>query len=102
MKIKKQDQVLVISGKDKGKSGTVLRVIPKMGKIVVDKINIQKRHTKPRSEGQKGEIIEKSLPIDASNVKIVCPKCSKPVRIGMKMLEDGGKVRFCKKCGGEI
>lgn len=101
MKIKKQDKVLVISGKDKGKSGTVLRVIPKAGKIVVDKINIQKRHTKSRLEGQKGEIMEKSLPIDASNVKLVCPKCGKPVRIGMKMLEKG-KIRVCKKCGAEI
>lgn len=102
MIIKKQDKVLIISGKNKGKTGSVLKSIPKENKIVVEGVNIQKRHMRSRSEGRKGEIIEKNMPIDASNAKIICSKCGKPARVGMKILEAGTKARICKKCGGEI
>jgi len=102
MNIKKQDKVLIISGKDKGKIAPVIKAIPRDGKIVVEKANISKKHVKPRYEGQKGEIIEKPMPIDVSNVKLVCPKCSKPTRIGKKALESGKRIRVCKKCGEEI
>ena len=102
MKIKKGDKVLILTGKDRGKSGNVIKVIQESNKVVVDKINVVKKHSKPRFEGAKGEIIEKPMPISASNVELICPKCNKPSRIGKKFLESGKKVKVCKKCGEEI
>ncbi len=101
MKVKKNDQIIVISGKDKDKKGKVLRVFPKEGKILVEGMNIKKKHSRPKKSGEKGEIISLLRPFDASNVKVVCPKCSQPARIGYKLTEKK-KFRICKKCKQEI
>lgn len=101
MKIKKGDTVLIISGKDKGKKAKVLEAFPRQRKISVEGVNIIKKHRKPKSEKEKGQIIEMPKPIDVSNVKFVCPKCSKAVRIGYKIVEKK-KYRICKKCEQEI
>ena len=100
--IRKDDTVIVLSGKDKGKQGKVLEVMPKEGKVVVEKINVVSRHTKPRKQGEQGGIIKKEAPIYACKVQRVCPKCNKPTRPAHKLLADGKKVRICKKCGAEI
>ncbi|MPN52170.1 50S ribosomal protein L24 [bioreactor metagenome] len=102
MSIKKDDTVIVLSGKDKGKQGKVVSVQPEDGKVVVEKINMVSRHQKPRKQGEEGGIIKKEAPLYASKVMRVCPKCSKPTRPAHKMLADGKKVRVCKKCGAEI
>lgn len=102
MSIKKDDTVVVITGKDKGQRGKVLTVIPKEGKVVVEKINLVSRHTKPRKQGEQGGILKKEAPIYACKVQRVCPKCNKPTRPAHKLLEGGKKVRVCKKCGAEI
>jgi large subunit ribosomal protein L24 len=97
--VKKNDTVKVIAGKEKGKTGKVIAVLRKKDRVVVEKINFLKRHTKPRGAAGQGGIIEKEGPIHISNVMIVCPKCDSAVRIGYKTLEDGRRVRTCKKCG---
>ena len=102
MNIKKGDTIVVLSGKDKGKQGKVLEVMPKSGKVVVEKVNVVSRHTKPRKQGEQGGIVKKEAAIDASNVMLVCPKCKKGVRVGYSVLENGTKVRVCKKCGASI
>ena len=102
MSIKKDDQVVVITGKDKGQRGKVIAVMPKDGKVVVEGINMVSRHTRPRKQGEEGGIIKKEAAIDVSNVMLVCPKCKKGVRVGMQVLENGNKVRVCKKCGATI
>ena len=102
MSIKKGDEVVVLSGKDKGKKGKVLEVMPKEGKVVVEKINVVSRHTKPRRQGDQGGILKKEAPIYACKVQRVCPKCGKPTRAAHKVQADGKKVRICKKCGAEI
>ena len=101
MSIRKDDTVIVLSGKDKGKKGKVLTVMPKDGKVIVENVNIVSRHTKPRKQGEEGGIIKKEAPIYACKVQRVCPKCNKPTRIGHKV-EGDKKVRICKKCGAEI
>lgn len=101
MKIKKEDQIKVISGKDRGKTGKVLRVLPKDNKLVVEKINMLKKHIRPRKEGEKGQIVEVAVPMDVSNVILVCVHCGKPARVGYK-IEGEKKIRFCKKCKAEI
>ena len=98
MNVKKNDTVVVLSGKDKGKRGKVLSVDPKTRKVVVEKINMASRHQKPRKQGG---IIQKEIPLYASKVMTVCPKCSKPTRVAHKV-EGGKKVRVCKHCGAEI
>lgn len=100
--LKKNDQVEVIAGKDKGRVGKILRVHRDTSKAVVEKINMIKRHTKPSAMNQQGGIIEKEALVHVSNLMLVCPKCSKTVRIGRKFLEDGTKVRICKKCNEPI
>ena len=100
MKIKKGDTVLIISGKYRGKTGKVLRVFPKGGKVLVEGVNIMKKHQKPRKTGEKGQVIEMPLPIDVSNVKLICSKCGKATRIGYKII-DKKKYRICKKCEQE-
>ena len=102
MSIKKDDVVVVLSGKDKGKQGKVLEVQPKTGKVVVEKVNVVSRHTKPRRQGEEGGIIQKEAPLYACKVMRVCPKCNKATRPAHKVLADGKKVRVCKKCGAEI
>ena len=102
MSIKKGDTVIVLSGKDKGKQGKVLEVMPKDAKVLVEKVNVVSRHTKPRRQGEEGGIIQKEAPIYACKVMRVCPKCNKATRPAHKMLADGKKVCVCKKCGAEI
>ena len=97
MKVKKNDTVLVITGKDNGKTGKVLRAMPAENRIVVDGINVQKKHKKARSAQDTSGIIEQAGPIDASNVLVVCPHCGKATRVGHAIV-DGKKVRVCKKC----
>jgi large subunit ribosomal protein L24 len=98
MDIRKNDTVVVITGKEKGKSGKVLRVIPGERRVVVEKINIVKRHARPTSEVKQGGIIEKESPLHVSKVQLRCPKCNAGRRIGRKVLDDGTKVRICRKC----
>ena len=110
MFVKAKDQVIVISGKDKGVKGKVIAAKPKEGRIAVEGVAIVKKHQKSRQQGQPGGIIEKEAFIDASNVMLICPKCGKAVRIGHKIEEVTGKdgkatkknVRICRKCGAEI
>ncbi|WP_129409942.1 50S ribosomal protein L24 [Marinitoga lauensis] len=98
MKVKKGDLVKVISGKDKGKEGRVLRVIPKLNKVIVENVNIVKKHQRPTQQLREGGIIEQPSPIHASKVMVVCPSCGKPTRVGYRFLEEGRKVRICRKC----
>ncbi|MDP3936549.1 MAG: 50S ribosomal protein L24 [Deltaproteobacteria bacterium] len=98
MYIRKNDTVVVITGKEKGKSGKVLRVIRSKGAVIVEKINIVKRHSRPTSEIKQGGIIEKEAPLYVSKVLLRCPKCNAGRRIGRKVLDDGTKVRICRKC----
>jgi large subunit ribosomal protein L24 len=102
MKIKKNDTVVVLSGKDKGKQGKVLSTMPTVGKVLVEGINMADCHVKPTRQGQDGGIIRKAIPMRANKVMVVCPKCGKPTRCGYKVLEDGSKTRFCsgkRGCG---
>jgi len=98
MHIKRGDNVKVIAGKDKGKEGKVLTAIPEEGKVIVEGVAMVKRHQKARAQGQESKIIEKEAAINASNVMRVCPACGKAARTGIKVLEDGSKARYCKKC----
>jgi len=97
--IKKNDIVLVVKGKEKGKSGKVLRVLPEKNKAIVEKLNFIKRHARPSQQIRQGGIIQKEAPLPIPNLMLLCQKCNKPVRPGHKVLEDGQKVRVCKKCG---
>ncbi len=97
MKIRKNDKILVISGKYKGKTGKVLKAIPKQNKIVVDGVNIVKKHSKPKKQGEKGKVLQIPSPFLASKVKIVCTRCNKATRVGYN-IKDGKKNRICKKC----
>ena len=96
--IKKDDTVKVITGKDKGKTGKVMRVIPKKGRAIVEKLNMVKRHMKPSEQSRQGGILEKESPIQMSNLMLICSKCTDPTRVGYRVLDDDKKVRFCKKC----
>jgi len=101
MKIKKGDQVQIVSGKDRGKRGKVLRAFPGIMKITVEKINIAKKHVRSKKEGEKGQRAEVPVPLDVSNAMLICPKCGKLTRAGYK-IEKKNKFRICKKCGSEI
>ncbi len=101
MKIRRNDTVMVITGKDRGKRGTVVRVLPKADRVVIEGVNMAKRHTKPTAKQPAGGIVEFAAPLAVSNVLLVCPSCSKPTRIAMK-LTDTGKVRTCKHCGAAL
>ena len=101
MNIKKDDKVIVLSGKDKGKQGKVLSADPKAMKVVVEGVNVATKHQKPMKQGQDGGIIKVETPIYFSKVQLVCPKCGKGTRVGHK-IADGKKVRVCKKCGAEV
>ncbi|MBF0226640.1 MAG: 50S ribosomal protein L24 [Desulfobacterales bacterium] len=98
VRIKKDDKVKIIAGKYKGKIGKVLKVIQKKNRIIVENINIIKRHVKPNPLNRQGGIVEKEAPIHFSNVMLLCNKCVKPIRIKFRILEDGRKVRYCHKC----
>ena len=97
--IKKDDKVKVLAGKDKGKIGKVLSVNRKKSRILIEKINLVKRHSKPSAQSKQGGIIEKEMPIQWSNVMVMCNKCVKPARVKMQRMEDGKKIRVCVKCG---
>ena len=101
MNVKKNDTVVVLSGKDKGKKGKVLSVDPESRKVIVEGVNVASRHQKPRKQGEEGGIIKKEIPLYASKVMTVCPKCDKATRVAHKIV-DGKKVRVCKHCGAEI
>lgn len=104
MKVHKDDQVVVIAGNDKGKRGRVLKVFPDVNKIIVESVNFIKKHTRPNQKQPQGGIVTKEAPINASNVMIICPKCSAMTKVGIKRITDenkGGKtlrIRYCKKC----
>lgn len=99
LKIRKDDQIMVIAGREKGKTGKVLKVDPEKSKVYVEKLNMVKRHQKPSQKYKHGGIIEKEAPLAISNLMLLCEKCKGPVRVGKKLLDDGKRVRFCKKCG---
>lgn len=99
MHVRKDDTVVVISGKDKGQKGKVLVANPKKNTVIVEKVNIAAKHQKPKGQTQPGGIVKQEAPIHASNVMLVCSKCNKATRVAHKILEDGKKVRVCKKCG---
>lgn len=101
MKIKKNDNIIMLSGKDRGKTGKVFSVLPKEGRVIVEGLNLVKRHVRARKQGQKGQIISKERAVPASSVALICKSCGKPTRIGYK-LESQSKVRICKKCKSEV
>ena len=101
MNIKKGDTIVVLSGKDKGKKGKVLEAMPAAGKVVIEGINVATCHVKPKKQGDQGGIVSREIPMYASKVMLVCPKCGKATRPAYKVA-DGKKVRVCKKCGQEI
>ncbi len=101
--VRKNDHVVVIAGRDRGKRGRVLRVLPSRGRLIVEGVNFVKRHTKPNPQRNiKGGIVEREASLSASNVQIVCPECGAPTRIGHRVLEDGRRVRICRKCNGVV
>jgi large subunit ribosomal protein L24 len=101
MKLREGDRVKVIAGKDKGKESRIVRVIPTTNRVIVENVNTAKRHQKPRGQQMQGGIIDKDMPIDASNVMIMCGSCG-PTRVGYRIDDDGVKVRVCAKCGEEL
>lgn len=102
MKIKKNDIVKIIAGKDRGKNGKVLKVFPKDEKILVEGIAIKKRHRKPRKTNEKGQVVTTPSPIHVSNAMLYCKTCDRGVRAGYQILNDSAKLRICKKCKNEI
>jgi len=102
MNIRSGDNVKVLSGKDRGKTGKVLQVMNKENRLVVEGINMMKKNVRPRKEGEKGQVVEYNAPIQASNVQLLCPKCNKPVRLKITRDEKGEKSRVCRKCEATI
>jgi len=101
--IRRNDTVVVTTGKDRGKRGRVLKVVPDKNRLVIEGVNFIKRHTKPNPQRQiKGGVVEREASLHASNVQIVCPECGKATRLGRRVLEDGRKVRVCRKCEGVV
>ena len=101
--IRRNDNVVVTTGRDSGKRGRVLKVLPEKNRVVVEGVNMIKRHTRPNPQRNiKGGIVEREAAVHASNVQLVCPECGKPTRIGRRVLGDGRKVRFCRKCEGVV
>ena len=101
MKVKKGDTVLIVSGKDKGRTAKILKSLIKERQILIEGVNQKKKHVKPKKEGEKGQVVSKSLPVDVSNVKFLCPKCGKATRLGY-MIDKDRKFRVCKKCRSEV
>ncbi len=102
MHVRKGDTVYVLTGRDRGKRGEVILSIPKRDRVVVEKLNLMKRHQKPSQAFPEGGIVTLEAPMHVSNVMLVCASCDKPTRVGKKFLEDGTKVRYCKRCGATI
>ncbi len=100
--VRKNDSVMVIAGKERGKTGKVLRVIPKKSRAIIERVNMVKRHTRARGPQLPGGILEKEASIHISNLMLMCDKCNAPVRVGKKILEDGEKVRVCRRCGDHL
>jgi large subunit ribosomal protein L24 len=100
MKIRKNDTILIISGKDRTKTGKVLSVFPQKKAIIVEGLNLRKKHVRPKRSGEKGQIVQVPVPLNVSNVKLICQKCGKASRVGYKK-EGDRKYRVCKKCGQE-
>jgi large subunit ribosomal protein L24 len=101
-RIKKNDTVMVIAGRDRGKTGKVLRILPVKERALVERLNMVKRHQKPRGPQGASGIIEKEAPLHLSNLMILCDKCNAPVRMGKRLLEDGRSVRTCRRCGDQL
>lgn len=109
MKFKKGDNVLIIAGKDKGRTGKIMKSLPKELKVLVEGINLKKKHVRPKREGEKGQVVQIPAPMDISNMKVICPKCGKATRVGYNIEKpaspsQGGdiKSRICKKCKSQI
>lgn len=100
--VKKDDKVKILAGKDRGKTGTILKALPEEKRVIVEGINMIKKHQRPQGMNQQGGIIDIEAPIDVSNVMLICPSCNEASRTGKKVLEDGTKVRYCKKCNQVI
>ncbi|WP_029911128.1 50S ribosomal protein L24 [Pelobacter seleniigenes] len=100
--VKKDDMVKIIAGKERGKTGKVLRVFPAKGRVVVENLNVVKRHTRPNQLNPEGGIVEKEAAISMSNVMLICGSCNEATRTGVKTLEDGSKTRYCKKCNASV
>lgn len=100
MNIRKGDNVRMLNGKDRGKTGKVLFAFPNEGKVVIEGLNTVARHLRPKKQGQKGQIVHKERAVGASSVQLLCKNCSRPTRVGHRVTENGEKVRICKKCGG--
>ncbi len=101
--IRKNDNVLVVTGKDRGKRGRVLKIVPDKNRLIVEGVNLIKRHTRPNpAKNIKGGVVQREAALHASNVQLVCPECGAQTRIGHKVLEDGRKVRICRKCEGVV
>lgn len=98
MQIRKNDSVLVIKGRERGKTGKVLRVIREQNAVTIERVNLVKRHSRPKGPQQPGGIVEKEASLDVANVMILCDKCNAPVRVGHKILGDGKKIRICRRC----
>jgi large subunit ribosomal protein L24 len=101
-RIRKNDMVMVIAGRDRGKTGKVLKMLPDEGRVLIERLNIVKRHSKPRGAASPGGIVEKEAPIDISNVMYFCDRCNAPVRLAVKAAADGERVRICRRCGETI
>ncbi len=99
MHVHRDDTVLVLTGKDRGKKGRIIRLFPLKNKALIEKINMVKRHTRPNQQMPQGGIVEKESPIHISNLKVICSKCGKPTRVGYKKLNENKSTRICKKCG---
>jgi large subunit ribosomal protein L24 len=102
MRIRKGDRVEVLSGKFRGRQADVMRAFPKSGKVIVDGVNMAKRHTKPTGQMMQGGIIDKDMPLPVSSVAMICGACGKPTRIGTRIDEQGRKLRVCRKCGSDL
>jgi large subunit ribosomal protein L24 len=102
IKLKKGDRVRVLTGKDRGKEGVIMRVLPKDNKVIVDGVNVAKKHQKARTATSQGGIIDKDMPIPVPNVALLSPSDGKPTKVGYKVLEDGTKIRVCRRTGAEI
>ena len=102
MKIRRGDRVRVLTGKDRGKEGEVMRALPAEGRVIVDGVNIAKRHTRATRQTQQGGIIDKDMPMPVSNVAVVCSGCGKATRVGYRFDDQGRKVRICRKCQGDL
>ena len=102
MKLKIKDKVLVTAGKDKGREGSIIKVLPSSSRVVVEGINKYKRHIKPRGKDQPGSILDRERPLPMANVALICPKCKKPTRIGFLVNKEGDKTRICRKCQEEL